>query len=77
MSDIILKTENLTKHYGGVHALVDANFDLTPYGIMSMLDLLQPIYEKSAAYGHFGRENQGFPWENTDKAEDLRAQSGL
>jgi S-adenosylmethionine synthetase len=44
---------------------------------MSMLDLLQPIYEKSAAYGHFGRENQGFPWENTDKAEDLRAQSGL
>ena len=57
--------------------LVDANFDLTPYGIMSMLDLLQPIYEKSAAYGHFGRENQGFPWENTDKAEDLRAQSGL
>ncbi len=57
--------------------LVDANFDLTPYGIMSMLDLLQPIYEKSAAYGHFGRENEGFPWENTDKAEDLRAQSGL
>jgi len=57
--------------------LVDANFDLTPYGIMSMLDLLQPIYEKSAAYGHFGRENQGFPWESTDKAEDLRAQSGL
>ena len=57
--------------------LVDANFDLTPYGIMGMLDLLQPIYEKSAAYGHFGRENQGFPWENTDKAEDLRAQSGL
>ena len=57
--------------------LVDANFNLTPYGIMGMLDLLQPIYEKSAAYGHFGRENQGFPWENTDKAEDLRAQSGL
>jgi S-adenosylmethionine synthetase len=57
--------------------LVDANFDLTPYGIMSMLNLLQPIYEKSAAYGHFGRENEGFPWENTDKAEDLRAQSGL
>jgi S-adenosylmethionine synthetase len=60
-----------------IMGLVDANFDLTPYGIMGMLDLLQPIYEKSAAYGHFGRENQGFPWENTDKAEDLRAQSGL
>jgi S-adenosylmethionine synthetase len=60
-----------------IFELVDANFDLTPYGIMSMLNLLQPIYEKSAAYGHFGRENEGFPWENTDKAEDLRAQSGL
>ena len=58
-------------------SLVHDNFDLTPYGIMTSLDLLQPIYEKSAAYGHFGRENEGFPWENTDKAEDLRAQSGL
>ena len=57
--------------------LVHDNFDLTPYGIMTMLDLLQPIYEKTAAYGHFGRENEGFPWEKTDKAEDLREQSGL
>ena len=57
--------------------LVHDNFDLTPYGIMAMLDLLQPIYEKTAAYGHFGRENEGFPWEKTDKAEDLREQSGL
>ena len=57
--------------------LVHANFDLTPYGIMTMLDLLQPIYEKTAAYGHFGRENEGFPWEKTDKAEDLREQSSL
>ncbi len=57
--------------------LVHDNFDLTPYGIMAMLDLLQPIYEKTAAYGHFGRENEGFPWEKTDKAADLREQSGL
>ena len=57
--------------------LVHDNFYLTPYGIMTMLDLLQPIYEKTAAYGHFGRENEGFPWEKTDKAEDLREQSSL
>ena len=57
--------------------LVHDNFDLTPYGIMAMLDLLQPIYEKTAAYGHFGRENEGFPWEKTDKAEDLRERSSL
>ena len=57
--------------------LVNDNFDLTPYGIMNMLDLLQPIYEKTAAYGHFGRENEGFPLEKTDKAADLREQSGF
>jgi len=57
--------------------LVHNNFDLTPYGIMSMLDLLKPIYEKTAAYGHFGRENDDFPWEKIDKAADLKAQSGL
>ncbi len=57
--------------------LVHDNFDLTPYGIMAMLDLLQPIYEKTAAYGHFGRENENFPWEKIDKVTDLREQSGL
>ena len=57
--------------------LVHDNFDLTPYGIMSMLDLIQPIYEKTAAYGHFGRENENFPWEKIDKAADLKEQSGL
>ena len=57
--------------------LVHNNFDLTPYGIMNMLDLLKPIYEKTAAYGHFGRENEEFPWEKIDKAADLKAQSGL
>jgi S-adenosylmethionine synthetase len=60
-----------------INELVETNFDLTPYGIMSMLNLLQPIYEKTAAYGHFGRSNEGFPWEETDKVEDLRSQSGL
>ena len=57
--------------------LVNENFDLTPYGIMNMLDLLQPIYEKSAAYGHFGREDDGFPWEMTDRSDALKEQSGL
>ncbi len=57
--------------------LVNTHFDLTPYGIMGMLNLLQPIYEKTAAYGHFGRSNEGFPWEEINKAEDLRSQSGL
>ena len=57
--------------------LVNENFDLTPYGIMNMLDLLQPMYEKSAAYGHFGREDEGFPWEETDRSDGLKEQSGM
>ena len=48
--------------------LVKENFDLTPKGIIEALDLRKPIYKKTAAYGHFGRENMGFPWEKTDKA---------
>ncbi|HHO42863.1 MAG TPA: methionine adenosyltransferase [Epsilonproteobacteria bacterium] len=47
-------------------------FDLTPKGIITSLDLLKPIYKKTAAYGHFGREDQGFGWEKTDKVEDIR-----
>ena len=57
--------------------LVNENFDLTPYGIMNMLDLLQPIYEKSAAYGHFGREDEEYPLEKTDRSDALKEQSGL
>ena len=57
--------------------LVNENFDLTPYGIMNMLDLLQPMYEKSAAYGHFGREDEEFPWEETDRSDGLKEQSGM
>mgnify|MGYP002180249758 FL=1 len=57
--------------------LVQENFDLTPFGIIKMLDLLKPIYKNTAAYGHFGRENEGFSWEITDKAELLKEQAGL
>ena len=57
--------------------LVQENFDLTPFGIIKMLDLLKPIYKNTAAYGHFGRENEGFSWELTDKAELLKEQAGL
>src|SRR5690606_1127534 len=52
--------------------LVFANFDLRPKGIIQMLDLLRPIYEKTAAYGHFGREEPEFTWEATDKALALK-----
>ena len=57
--------------------LVRAHFDLRPKGIVQMLDLLRPIYRKSAAYGHFGREEDEFTWEKTDKAAALRAAAGL
>jgi S-adenosylmethionine synthetase len=56
-----------------IEAIVRDVFDLRPYGIMTMLDLLQPIYRQTAAYGHFGRENIGLPWEVTDKADTLKA----
>jgi S-adenosylmethionine synthetase len=51
--------------------LIRENFDLTPYGILQMLDLLHPIYRPTAAYGHFGREDIDLSWEKTDKAEAL------
>ncbi|MGL6261391.1 methionine adenosyltransferase [Vibrio sp. WXL103] len=54
---------------------VRQNFDLRPYGLQEMLNLLQPIYKKTAAYGHFGREE--FPWEATDKAAMLREFAGI
>lgn len=52
--------------------LVREHFDLRPRGLIKMLDLLQPIYSATAAYGHFGRETEGFPWEKTDMAETLK-----
>jgi len=57
--------------------LVREHFDLRPRGLIQMLDLLRPIYGATAAYGHFGREDEGFPWEKTDKAEALRAAAGI
>ena len=57
--------------------LVRRNFDLRPRGIIKMLDLRRPIYSKTAAYGHFGREEPDFTWERTDKAAILRAEAGL
>ena len=51
---------------------VRAVFDLTPYGIIEMLDLIRPIYRQPAAYGHFGRELPDFTWEKTDRADALK-----
>ncbi len=56
-----------------IEAIVREVFDLRPYGIVTMMNLLQPIYRQTAAYGHFGRENIGLPWEVTDKVDDLKA----
>ena len=57
--------------------LVSEHFDLRPKGIVKMLNLLRPIYRKTAAYGHFGREEPEFTWEQTNKAATLRAAAGL
>jgi len=56
-----------------IETLVREHFDLRPYGILTMLDLLKPIYRQTATYGHFGRENLGLPWEKTDRAAALKA----
>ena len=53
-------------------ALVRDNFDLRPRGLIEMLDLRRPIYQKTASYGHFGREEKEFTWEKTDRVEALR-----
>jgi S-adenosylmethionine synthetase len=58
-------------------AAVNKNFDLRPYGIVKMLDLLKPIYRKTASYGHFGRDEPDFTWEATDKAAALAADAGI
>jgi S-adenosylmethionine synthetase len=58
-------------------ALVAEHFDLRPKGIIQMLDLLRPIYSKTAAYGHFGRDEPDFTWERTDRAAALKAAAGL
>jgi S-adenosylmethionine synthetase len=60
-----------------ISELVRANFKLTPKGIIESLNLRRPIYRKTAAYGHFGRNEPEFTWELTDKAATLREQAGV
>lgn len=57
--------------------LIRRHFDLRPHGIIKMLDLLRPIYRPTATFGHFGREEENFTWEKTDKAKILREEAGL
>ena len=57
--------------------LVREHFDLRPVGLLKMLDLIKPIYQPTAAYGHFGREDAGFSWEKTDMADVLRDAAGI
>jgi len=73
-TSISVQTFGTSKHSDTkLTELIREHFDLTPYGIMAMLDLLKPIYRQTAAYGHFGREDIDLSWERTDKAEDLKA----
>jgi S-adenosylmethionine synthetase len=60
-----------------IAALIDKNFDLRPGAIIKDLQLRRPIYQKTAAFGHFGRNDPDFTWERTDKAESLRQQAGI
>jgi S-adenosylmethionine synthetase len=60
-----------------IEHLIREHFDLRPKGIIQMLDLLRPIYKKTASNGHFGREEPEFTWERTDRAEALREDAGV
>jgi len=60
-----------------IKELIRAHFDLSPKGMIKSLNLLRPIYKKTAAYGHFGRDDSDFTWEKTDKAEILKRDAGL
>jgi S-adenosylmethionine synthetase len=62
---------------GQILALIDEHFDLRPGAFRQYLRLHRPIFQKTAAYGHFGREDHDFTWEKTDKAQALRAAAGL
>lgn len=62
---------------GEIEKLIREHFDLRPYGLVKMLNLIQPIYQQTAAYGHFGREDVELPWEQVDKAEALRASANI
>jgi S-adenosylmethionine synthetase len=81
----VAKPINVTVYTNGTGRIADAKiaqivqeqFDLRPKGIIAMLKLLRPIYRKTAAYGHFGRDEPEFTWESTDRADALRAAAGL
>ena len=60
-----------------IEELVREHFDLRPAAILRDLDLRRPIFAKTAAYGHFGREDRDFTWERTDKADELRDAAGV
>ena len=60
-----------------IRDLIKDRFDLSPKGIIESLDLRRPIFRKTAAYGHFGRNDPDFTWEKTDKADELRKAAGL
>jgi len=60
-----------------IQKLISKHFDLRPGAIIRDLDLQRPIYSKTAAYGHFGRDDHDFTWERTDKADALRAAAGI
>ena len=64
-------------HIDKIVEAVEKTFDLRPGAIIRDLDLRRPIYEKTAAYGHFGREDADFTWEKTDRGEELKAACGL
>jgi S-adenosylmethionine synthetase len=68
-------TERISR--ASIAQLVEDNFDLRPGAFREYLDLHRPIYQKTAAYGHFGREDHDFTWEKTDKADTLREAAGL
>ena len=65
-----LRFEQVADH---ISKLIRENFDLRPKQLIEMLDLKRPIYQSTAAYGHFGREEEAFSWEKTDKTEALKA----
>jgi S-adenosylmethionine synthetase len=64
-------------HHDKLVEIIRKNFDMTPKGIVTTLDLRRPIYRKTAAYGHFGRTEPEFTWERTDKAAALKKDAGL
>ena len=69
----IPKTFKSTLKEEKISSLIREHFDLRPKQLIEMLDLKRPIYQSTAAYGHFGREEDAFTWEKTDKAEALKA----